>query len=190
MIIQKNGIKKTMNTIKEIKDKIKQNGSISSKEYRELMMQSPSHSIKKEKINRLNEVSYSYNVLFISEDEIEATLIGKNFSVNVIKTFSRKEEMLYKKKIHDSAYLFFLQNKKIFSSFQPFSKASVFYTAYYPKSRDCGNNDYKALQDTFVRLGLIVDDKRSVLKRDGEREIISKEYKIVATIKKHQALKI
>lgn len=72
-------------------------------------------------------------------------------------------------------------------------KATVEYYFYNPSSRDSDNNSVKNFQDTFSVptlkgpgvLGLILDDKRKVLRRvrHHDDEILDKTYKVVAILR-------
>jgi len=162
---------------------------ISAKEYRHLMSKQGDSNynkniIKKEKKDPLQDVHYTYNVKF-SEDVIVVTLLGKHFSKNVTNSMSLKDVMRFKTKIKDSSYHFFLLNPKMKKFCKKWDKVAIHYDIYNPRSRDTHNTDLKTFRDTFTNVGIIKDDNRTVIPFPStEREIISKEYKIVATIRK------
>jgi len=160
--------------------------SMSAKEYREYILSIENQKqLKKERKDPLKGVSYKYSVEFKNGNEAVVTLRGKHFSKNVTNTFSIRNRMRFKKMLKDSAYQFFILNPHMKRYCKRWNRVVIHYDIYNPKSRDTHNTDLKTFRDTFIYTGIIEDDNRQVIPfPPTEKEIISKEYKIVAYIKK------
>jgi len=162
---------------------------LSAKEYNLLISkQGKQNSIKniphKSRKEPLQDVHYTYNIQF-DNDIIVVTLLGKHFSKNVTNSMSLKDLMRFKTKLKNSSYHFFLLNPKMKKFCKQWDKVTIHYDIYNPRSRDTHNTDLKTFRDTFTNVGIIKDDNRTVIPfPPTEREIISKEYKIIATIRK------
>jgi len=162
---------------------------ISAREYRRMMSEQGGFStkkniIKKEKKDPLKDVHYTYNVEF-KKNTIIVTLLGKHFSKNVTNSMSLKDVMRFKTKLKDASYNFFLLNPKMKKFCQRWECVAIHYDIYNPRSRDTHNTDLKTFRDTFTNVGIIKDDNRTIIPfPPTEKETISKEYKIVATIRK------
>ncbi len=147
-----------------------------------LKVQKGKQSRKKKSL--LDGVLYKYEINKISNNSISVTLLGKHFTKNRVNSMSMRERMVLKTMIKDSATLFSLQNKKNIKRIaENWKKVKITYEIFNPKSRDTNATDLKTFRDTFTILGLIEDDNRSVVPElPRQHEIISKEYKVVATI--------
>ena len=132
----------------------------------------------------LDGVVYKYEINKISNNSISVTLLGKHFTKNRVNSMSMRERMVLKTMIKDSATLFSLQNKKKMKRIaENWEKVKITYEIFNPKSRDTNATDLKTFRDTFTILGLIEDDNRDVIPElPKQHEIISKAYKVVATI--------
>jgi len=131
----------------------------------------------------LGDTTYSYKVDFKSDDVAVITLSGRHFSRNRVNSMSMREKMVYKTRMKDSAKIFFMKYRHIARKCEKWDKVKIFYEIYNPKSRDTNATDLKILRDTFTEHGIIKDDNRNVIPvLPKQKEIISKNYKIVATI--------
>lgn len=113
---------------------------------------------------------------------------GKHFAKNVIQnTWHRGILLAYKKAIKTSAKNAFLKAKSNnILPINPLNEVEIKIEVYNPRSRDDDANydTLKWMRDTFTVHKLIIDDNREVIKSTIEKEIISKEWKIIFYIKK------
>jgi len=131
----------------------------------------------------LRDTSYSYSVKFVDDDIAVITLLGQHFSKNRVNSMSMREKMVYKTRMKDAAKIFFMKNRDVAKKCMKWDRVKIFYEIYNPRSRDTNATDLKIFRDTFTINGIILDDNRKVIPiLPKQKEIISPEYKIVATI--------
>lgn len=111
---------------------------------------------------------------------------GKHYAKNVIQNRWHRGILLkYKKSIKEAAKNAFIyaQINNVLPK-EPLNNVSIKIEVYNPKSRDDDANydTLKWIRDTFTVNKLLIDDNRSVIKHTEEKEIISKEWKIVFSI--------
>jgi len=165
----------SVSSINKIRKKygIKSGGSITSSQYREAQILSSSASSKTHS-KSTNPYSFIYYITTnIEQRKITIKLVGKHLSKNRFDSLSKwgvSGQKSYIKAIKKSSYDCYLVNRKMFFEFKknglfPLKKATVEYIFYNVSSRDeDGNSEtIKRLQDTFTTMGIIIDDKRSVL---------------------------
>jgi hypothetical protein len=140
--------------------------------------------------------AFRYKIEFIYEDkgalsELRVTLYGNHISKNRFDALPMRYRYRYIRAIKEAARIAGLQYSKELNALRergvlPFDKASVRYRFFVTHSRDHdnGSETIKRLQDTFTRLGLIVDDKRRHLRMEGEPEeyLVGKEERRVEAI--------
>lgn len=178
---------------KAFKDEgIKRTSTMSSDEYKRISSRLESYKTKPSLENKtlkkdpLHDVIYNYCVEKRDKDIIVVTMNGKHFSKNRVNAMSLRDKMRLKTLIKTSSTIFFLSNRNILKNIcNKWEKVSIHYDIYNPKSRDTNSTDLKTFRDTFTINGLIKDDNRDVIPNlPTQTEIISKEYKIVATIRR------
>jgi hypothetical protein len=185
-------------TKKQIKNAMKKENvlgkkSMSSAEYRRVMGQlygfggavkGKIKSANSERVCLLDDIKFTYNVEVIDAVTVRVTLLGKHLSRNrVNNNLNTREKMRYKKMMKDSAQIFFLQNRAIKAQCKKWDRVKISYDIYNPRSRDTNGTDLKTFRDTFTIYGIILDDNRKVIPElPKQREIIDKEYKVIATI--------
>ena len=153
-------------------DALKKKGSISAFEFRELMVKGGKTS---------NKQIFSFVVSFAAGDNgCIVTMTGKHLSKNRYNAMGRRDQMRYKgaikKALSQAALVYREEIKKHF-----FEKVKIEYVVYNPRSRDDDANyeTLKPLRDGVVSFFKIFpDDKRSVVLKSKEREVISRKYKV------------
>lgn len=153
---------------------------LSAQQYQELMMMEQGFvdtSAKKQKF------SFVYSINFLPTG-YQVILDGKHLSKNRFK--SRSDLLRFKAALNRAMEQCRLLNIARLRTITPLERASIHYDFYNPVSRDHDNNQetLKAFQDTFTKLGLIQDDKRECIGQPTDSEVISKSYRVVATILK------
>lgn len=108
-------------------------------------------------------------------------LEGKHISKNTYDSLSMREQIRYKNAFKEAANIFKVNHAKFLDSITPFTRAEVYYTfyskAYQHRDHDGNSENIKKFQDTFTKLGLIVDDNRKCLSAPYEpKEFIREEF--------------
>lgn len=170
IILNKNKI----NKLNEIKNN---NGSINLHDFKRVLKENVL-------INDKNEFNFECNITKDNKTYI-LEFKGKHFSKNVIQNRWHRGILLkYKKAIKEAAKNGFLMANDILPK-KPLEKVEIKIEVYNPKSRDDDANydTLKWIRDTFTVNKLIIDDNRNVIISSEEKEIISKEWKIIFYIK-------
>lgn len=154
---------------------------LSAKQFREL--QKYATSTDKGVKGKQKRFAFSYHVETLQDGRgYRVTLDGRHYSQNDYNAFGLRQKIAYKCAIKSAMEEFWLCSGR--KPFRTFQRADIIYNIHLVRSRDHDNNGctIKPFQDTFTTLGLIADDRRSVIDRPPEEEIPDGSYRIVATI--------
>lgn len=156
----------------------KKNGFINLNNFKEIINKKSSNE---------NEFNFDCNISCENNTYI-VEFKGKHYAKNVIQNRWHRGILLkYKKAIKEAsknAFLFAKSNDILKNT--PLNNVSIKIEVYNPKSRDDDANydTLKWMRDTLTVNGLLIDDNRTVIKQTEEKEIISKEWKIIFYITK------
>lgn len=168
--------KNKLSQLNQFKNK---NGSINLNDFKNIMSESILSNDKNE-FSFLCNISKENNTYIIE-------FKGKHFAKNVIQNRWHRGILLkYKKSIKDASKNGFLiaRTNDILPK-EPLTKVSIIIEVYNPKSRDDDANydTLKWIRDTLTVNKLLLDDNRSIILDTKEKEVISKDWKIIFYVK-------
>lgn len=169
----------SINVDKRTFDEIsKKGGRLSAEEYRELISGNSKSASSQEKYH----IKFSFSAIFVKSDE-ESTILeftGRHCRKNEIDGWPLRKKIQYKTALKEAVQIAAIQ----FKTLARYDQVTFLYEVFNPKSRDddANFNTLKILRDSIVSAGVITDDKRKCVINSVEKEIISKEWKIIITI--------
>ena len=165
-----------------LKAAMKNGGSISAEEYRNIISSKTSKSGRAKN----TEFFFTVEVVKLVSNGYKVKMKGRHLSENTVNSLSLREKMKYKSSIKrafkDAALLYRNQIPKR----DQLGKLHIEPIAYNPRSRDVGNNSatIKIMVDAMVEnLGFVKNDSREYVVIEQCGEVISKEWKMIFYMK-------
>lgn len=166
---------------------LKNNGTITAKQYREILKS----NVKKSKQPVENNFSFTLAVEQKTANVYLFTLYGRHLSTNSINAMSRKDHIRYKNAIKKAFEEWYMINTKKRPK-SPFKSAVLIPIHYNKVSRDddSGVETNKIMRDCIVRTGFVQDDTRKHIMQKKTREVLQKEYKVEMLLLKKNPTKV
>jgi len=192
---------KAINSIRK-KYGLNKSDSLSSLQLREAMLLSSSlgrekgvrHNNSQKQVAKSFLFRYEIDKSSLGKKDVVLVVHGKHISKNVyerLPQWGKRSQNGYKSAFKKGADECYLTQKKVFDYLKkrtllyhtPFEYTIIQYTFVNPRSRDHDNqySTIKPLQDTLVRLGLIIDDKQENIFVPDIEEVSGKndDYRII-----------